>query len=170
MVWFELLTEPEAGSDEANVQLRAVGDGDDFILNGQKTFISGSCKPDYLFTLVRTANTIPKHRGISLFLVPADTPGISYRPLPTMGFGIQNKVFFDDVRLSKEYLLGELNWGFYHTMTALEFERGGTARAADGRRRLDKFVQFCKKEKRSGKPLIKDGEVRKALARRWLLN
>ncbi|MFC1966157.1 acyl-CoA dehydrogenase family protein [Chloroflexota bacterium] len=164
VVWFELLTEPEAGSDEANVQLRAVEDGDDYILNGQKTFISGACKPDYLFTLVRTASTIPKHRGLSLFLVPADTPGITYRPLPTMGFGIQNEIFFDDVRLSKEYLLGELNRGFYHTMTALEFERGGTARATGSKHRLDEFVQFCKGEKRNGKPLVKDPEVRRALA------
>jgi alkylation response protein AidB-like acyl-CoA dehydrogenase len=163
-VWNQAFTEPNAGSDEANIQLRAVKDGDDYILNGQKTFISHIYQPDYLYTLVRTEDSIPKHRGISLFLVPADTPGITFRPLPTMGFGIQNEIFFDDVRVSKDYLLGELNKGFYHAMSAFEFERSGTASPARARRNLEDFVQFCKKEKRNGKPLIEDPDVRKMLA------
>ncbi len=163
-VWFEVFTEPDAGSDEANVQLRAVADGDDFVLNGQKIFISGGFKPDFLYALVRTADTTPKHRGLSLFLVPADTPGITYRPLQTMGGGAQNELFFDDVRVSKEYLLGELNRGFYHAMTSLEFERSGAARAAVLKRDLEEFVQFCKEEKRNGKPLIEDPQVREVLA------
>jgi alkylation response protein AidB-like acyl-CoA dehydrogenase len=163
-VWNQAFTEPNAGSDEANIQLRGVKDGDDYILNGQKTFISHIYQPDYLYTLVRTEDSVPKHRGISLFLVPADTPGITFRPLPTMGFGIQNEIFFDDVRVSKEYLLGELNRGFYHAMSAFEFERSGTASPAHARRNLEDFVQFCKKEKRNGKPLIEDPEVRKVIA------
>ena len=81
---FEVFTEPEAGSDEANVHLYAMQDNDDYILNGQKVFITGSYKPNWLFTLARTEETIPRHRGLTLFLVPADTPGITFRPLPTI--------------------------------------------------------------------------------------
>ncbi len=164
VVWFECFTEPEAGSDSANIHLRAVQDGDDFILNGQKMFISGVYKPDYLYAQTRTADSTPKHRGLSLFLVPADLPGITYRPLPTMPFGPQNEIFFDDVRVSKEYLLGELNRGFYHAMSTFEFERSGTGFPASARRDLEEFVQFCKESKRNGKPLIEDPEVRDALA------
>ncbi len=163
-VWFQCFTEPEAGSDEANIQLRAMEDGDDYILNGQKVFITGTVKPDYLYTLARTAVTVPKHRGLSLFLIPADTPGITFQPLPGMGFSTQNEVFFDDVRVSKNYLLGQLNRGFYHAMAAFDFERSGTNFQAVARRTLHDFAQFCKEEKRKGKPLIEDPEVRRAIA------
>jgi alkylation response protein AidB-like acyl-CoA dehydrogenase len=163
-IWFQAFTEPEAGSDEANVQLRAVEDGDDFILNGQKTFISGIYEPDYLYTLARTADVAPKHRGISLFLIPADTPGITYRPQMTMGGGGQNDIFFDDVRVSRGSLLGELNKGFYHAMATFEFERSGTNWLGSSKRALQEFVQFCREETRNGKPLIDDPEVSRALA------
>ena len=167
VIWFQAFTEPDAGSDEANVQLRAVPDGDDFILNGQKTFISGGYKPDFLFTLVRTADTVPKHRGLSLFLFPADLPRITFRPQPTMGGGKQNEIFFDEVRVAKEYLLGELNRGFYHAMATFEFERSGTGgggNPATARQTLEEFAHFCREEKRNGKPLMADPKIREALA------
>ena len=163
-VWNQAFTEPEAGSDEANQQCMAVEDGDYYILNGQKTFITTFMKPDYLYTLARTADTVPKHRGISLFLVPGDDPGITYEPLGTMGFGTQVDIFYEDVKVPKENLLGELNRGFYHAMAAFEFERSGTGGPAFSKRRLEEFVQFCKETKRNGKPLIEEPEVRKALA------
>lgn len=164
-VWNQAFTEPEAGSDEANQQLRAVEDGDNYVLNGQKTFITTFIKPDYLYTLARTADTEPKHRGISLFLVPGDTPGITYEAQGTMGFGTQINIYYKDVKVSKENLLGELNRGFYHAMAAFEFERSGTGNPATGKRILEEFVQFCKENKRNGKPLIQDPEVRKTVAK-----
>jgi len=164
-VCFEVFTEPDAGSDEANQQTRAVEDGDDYVINGQKVFISGAYKPNWLFTLARTEETIPKHRGISLFLIPGDTPGITFRPLPTMGGGTQNEVFFDDVRVSKDYLLGQKNRGFYHAMQVFEFERAMTGGAASGKRSLEEFVQFCKETRVNGKPLIEDPKVRETVAR-----
>ena len=164
-VWSQAFTEPEAGSDEANQQLRAVQEGDYYILNGQKTFISIFVKPDYLYTLARTADTEPKHQGISLFLVPADAPGITYQAQGTMGYGTQVDIFYQDVKVHKENLLGEMNRGFYHAMAAFEFERSGTGNPANGKRMLLEFIQFCKKTKRKGRPLIKDPEVRKTLAR-----
>ncbi len=165
---FNAFTEPEAGNETANVQLRAVKDGDYYILNGQKTFISGSHQPDVLYTLAKTADVIPKHRGISLFIIPGDTPGITYRPLPGLFGGAQHDIFFDDVRVHKDCLLGEENRGFYHAMTDFEFERSGTGTAATAKRNLEEFVQFCKEEKRNGKPLIEDPEVRKILTQRAL--
>jgi len=163
VICFEAFTEPDAGSDEANCQLRALPDGDDYILNGQKTFISGSRKPDWLYTLVRTEDTIPPHRGLSLVMVPGDAEGVSYRPLPTMGGSMQNEIFYDNVRIPKENLLGEINRGFYHAMATFEFERAAVG--VDARKGMERLVQFCRKEKRNGKPLIEDPEIRKMLAR-----
>ncbi|MBW2062704.1 MAG: acyl-CoA dehydrogenase family protein [Deltaproteobacteria bacterium] len=163
-VWNQAFTEPEAGSDEANQQLRAVEDGDNYVLNGQKTFITTYVKPDYLYTLARTADTEPKHRGISLFLVPGDAPGVSYRALGSMGFGTQVDIFYDNVKVPKENLLGELNRGFYHAMSAFEFERSGTGGPASAKRSLEEFVEFCKETMRNGKPLMEDPEVRRSVA------
>jgi len=163
VICFEAFTEPDAGSDEANVQLRALPDGDDYILNGQKTFISGSRKPDWLYTLVRTEDTIPKHRGISLIMVPGDAEGVSYRPLPTMGGSMQSEIFYDNVRVPKENLLGEINRGFYHAMATFEFERAAVG--TDARRGMEKLVEFCRNQKRNGKSLIEDPETRKMLVR-----
>ena len=163
-IWFQAFTEPEAGSDEANVQLRALEVEDGFILNGQKTFISGIYQPDYLYTLARTANITPKHKGISLFLVPADSTGITYHPQVSMGGSHQNEIFFDDVHISRDALLGHINQGFYHAMATFEFERSGTNWLGSSKRALLDFVQFCKGETRNGKPLIDDPEVGRAVA------
>ena len=161
---FQAFTEPEAGSDEASVQLRAVSEGDHFILNGQKAFISGDMKPDWLYTIVKTAEVQNKHRGLSILMVAGDAPGVTFRPLPTMGGFSQNEIFFDNVKVPKSNLLGELNRGFYLAMTTFEFERahGGGLGA---RRNMEKIVQFCREEKRNGKPLIKDPKTREILAR-----
>ena len=161
---FECFTEPDAGSDEANVQLRAVPDGDEYVLNGQKTFISGGTKPDWLYTLCKTADVTPKHRGLSIFMVPGDAPGISYRPLPTMGGTQQNEIFYDNVRVPKENLLGELNRGFYLAMTTFEFERAAGG-GLGARRSMEKIMEYARQEKRNGKPLYKDSKAREMLAR-----
>ncbi|MDP2920153.1 MAG: acyl-CoA dehydrogenase family protein [Dehalococcoidia bacterium] len=163
VICFEAYTEPNAGSDEANVQLKAVKDGDAYVLNGQKTFISGQRKPDWLFTLVRTAESIPKHRGISLFMVPGNSPGITYRPLPTMSGSRQNEIFFDNVRVPKANLIGEENRGFYAAMATFEFERA--AIGLDARRGMRRMADFCRTEKRNGNALIKDPKAREMLAR-----
>jgi alkylation response protein AidB-like acyl-CoA dehydrogenase len=161
---FEAFTEPDAGSDEANVQLRAVPDGDEYVLNGQKTFISGGTKPDWLYTLCKTADVIPKHRGLSIFMVPGDAPGVSYRPLPTMGGTQQNEIFYDNVRVPKENLVGELNRGFYLAMTTFEFERAAGG-GLGARRSMEKIMEYSRQEKRNGKPLYQDSKAREMLAR-----
>ena len=161
---FECFTEPDAGSDEANVQLRAVPDGDEYVLNGQKTFISGGVKPDWLYTLCKTADVTPKHRGLSIFMVPGDAPGVSYRPLPTMGGTQQNEIFYDNVRVPKENLVGELNRGFYLAMTTFEFERAAGG-GLGARRSMEKIMEYSRQEKRNGKPLHQDPKARGMLAR-----
>ena len=165
VVWYQAFTEPDAGTDEANVSLRAVEEDDHYILNGQKIFITAPGPADFLYTLARTQDIVPKHRGLSLFLIDAHSPGISFRPLPTYGvFTVE--IYFDDVKVPKDDLLGELNRGFYHAMVTFEFERASTGAGAGSRRNLEELVEFCKTEKRNGKPLIEDPKVRELLADR----
>ncbi len=158
------MTEPQSGTDEANIQTRAVEDGDDFIVNGQKCFISGTYKTEWLFTNVRTLDIWPPHRGISILYIPANLPGVTFRPLPYMGGGGGHEVFFDNVRVPKKYLIGQLNRGFYHTMQTLEFERGGTGAGAGEKRELEEFIEFCRETKVDGKPLWDDPQVRDTVA------
>jgi len=165
VIWYQAFTEPDAGSDEANVSLRAIDDGDDYVLNGQKTYITAPGPADFLYTLARTQEVTPKHRGISLFLIDAHTPGISYRALPTLGI-FTVEIFFDDVRVPKSRLLGELNRGFYHAMVTFEFERSTTGGGAGARRGLEDLIGFARKEKRGGKPMIKDSAIRELMADR----
>jgi len=165
VVWYQAFTEPEAGSDEANVSLRAVEKDDHYIMNGQKCFISAPGPADYLYTLARTRDVEPKHRGLSLFLIDAKSLGISYRPLPTMA-NFTVEIFFDDVKVPKTDLLGEVNRGFYHAMVTFEFERSTTGGGGAARRGLEELIEFCREEKRYGKSLIKDPAMRDILADR----
>jgi alkylation response protein AidB-like acyl-CoA dehydrogenase len=165
VIWYQGFTEPDAGSDEANVSLRAIEDGDDYVLNGQKTFITAPGPADFLYTLARTQEVTPKHRGISLFLIDAHSPGISYRALPTLGI-FTVEIFFDNVRVPKSRLLGELNRGFYHAMVTFEFERSTTGGGAGARRGLEELLEFARSEKRHGQPLIKDESIRELMADR----
>jgi alkylation response protein AidB-like acyl-CoA dehydrogenase len=164
-IWYECFTEPEAGTDEANQQTRAVKQGDKWVINGQKIYITGRYKPDFLYVEARTADTIPKHRGLTLFCFSADTPGVSVAALPCMGGYGANIFYFDDVKVGDEAIVGQINQGFYHVMATFEFERSNTAGATGAKRDLQEFVQFCRETKRNGKPLIKDPEVRKAIAK-----
>ena len=97
-------------------------------------------------------------------MVPGDAQGITYRPLPTMGGSMQNEIFFDNVRIPKTNLLGELNRGFYVAMATFEFERG-TGGGLGAKRSMETIVEFCREQKRNGKPLYKDPKAREMLAR-----
>jgi alkylation response protein AidB-like acyl-CoA dehydrogenase len=164
-IWYECFTEPEAGTDEANQQTRAVKQGDKWVINGQKIYITGRYKPDWLYVEARTADTIPKHRGLTLFCVSADTPGVSATALPCMGGYGANIFYFDDVKVGDDAIVGQINQGFYHVMATFEFERSNTAGATGAKRDLQELIQFCRENKRNGKALMKDPEVRKAIAK-----
>ncbi len=144
-VWCTLYSEPGAGSDLAALQTRAVADGDDFVINGQKIWTSGAHRSNWGWLAARTDPDAPKHRGISTFVVPMDAPGVSIRPLINMagqhGF---NEVFFDNVRIPKEHLVGTLNRGWYQVAVALDFERSGVQAYAGGRRTLEELTQFAR--------------------------
>jgi alkylation response protein AidB-like acyl-CoA dehydrogenase len=116
-------TEPEAGSDLASLQLRAEERGDHFVFNGQKVFNTRCHFAQYHWIAARTDVNVPKHRGISLFIVDLSSPGITLRPLWGIDGTRTNEVFYDNVAVPRGNLVGEKNKGFYYTVTALEFER-----------------------------------------------
>ncbi len=161
---FQAFTEPDAGSDESNIRTRAILDGNDYVLNGQKIYIGMVYKPDLLYVLTRTQDSIPKHRGCTLFMVDADTPGITFRPLHDMSDGGGYEIFFDNVRVPKENMLGQLIRGFYHVMEAYEFERTSTFRAPMEKRNLSELIQFCKETRQNGRPLWDDTDIKDKLA------
>jgi alkylation response protein AidB-like acyl-CoA dehydrogenase len=128
--WCQGFSEPGAGSDLAALQTRAVVDGDDFIINGQKIWTSGAHRAQRMMLLARTDTEAPKHKGISYFLLNMKSPGITVRPLTNMADTPSfNEVFFDNVRVPKSDLLGELNRGWYVATTTLDFERSGIINA-----------------------------------------
>jgi alkylation response protein AidB-like acyl-CoA dehydrogenase len=144
-VWCTLYSEPGAGSDLAALQTRAVADGDEYVINGQKIWTSGAHHSNWGWLAARTDPDAPKHKGISTFVVPMETPGVTIRPLINIagqhGF---NEVFFDNVRIPKENLVGELNRGWYQVAVALDFERSGIQAYAGGRRTLEEITAFAK--------------------------
>ncbi len=164
--WCTMYSEPEAGSDMAALQCRAVAHGDEYIVNGQKVWTSAGHIADWGWLLVRTDPEAPKHRGISLLLVDMKTPGITIRPLINLaGHHYFNEIFFDDVHVPKANLIGEENRGWYHSMIALSFERTlGIEIAADARRSLDDLIEFAKQTTINGKPLGKDPLIKQRLA------
>ncbi|MCK4331212.1 MAG: acyl-CoA dehydrogenase family protein, partial [Dehalococcoidia bacterium] len=165
-------TEPQAGSDLAALEIRAEDKseveaddkGDYFLLNGQKMFNTHAHFADYHWLGARTETdpAVRKHRGISLMLVDLKSPGITIRNMTTIAGWKTNEVFYDNVKVPKKNLVGEINRGFYYIMTALDFERmfpiGGF------RRLFDELVKYTKEIKRDGKPLSQDPVIRQKLA------
>jgi alkylation response protein AidB-like acyl-CoA dehydrogenase len=138
VIWCAGLSEPNAGSDLANLETRAVRDGDDYLLSGQKIWTSEAHHADWIFVLARTDPNVPKHKGISFFLVDMKTPGITVRPLIHMANRHHfNEVFFDNVRVPRANMVGEENRGWYVAVTLLDFERSGIGGFASHRRTLE---------------------------------
>ncbi|UCC60156.1 MAG: acyl-CoA dehydrogenase family protein [Dehalococcoidia bacterium] len=155
-------SEPNAGSDLASLQTRAVEDGDSWVINGQKIWCSYAHYADYCWLGARTDPDAPKHKGISMFLVDMKTPGITVRPLiNVLNRHSFNEVFFDDVRIPRENLVGEENNGWYQLVMALDFERSLIGTAAAHQRFIDELVHYMIEAKGKGErfaddPLIKD--------------
>jgi alkylation response protein AidB-like acyl-CoA dehydrogenase len=126
--WCQGFSEPGAGSDLASITTRAVRDGDDYVVNGSKIWTSGAQSAHWMILMARTDPDAPKHRGISYFLLDMKTPGIQVQPLRNMaGDAGFNQVFFEDVRVPKQHLVGEENRGWYIGTTTLDFERSNIA-------------------------------------------
>jgi alkylation response protein AidB-like acyl-CoA dehydrogenase len=147
-IWCTLYSESEAGSDLASLQTRAVKDGDEWVINGQKIWTSGAHRSNWGWLAARTDPEAPKHKGISMFILPMDTPGITVRPLINMasmhGF---SEVFFEDVRIPANYIVGQENNGWYQLAVALDFERSSVAGVARARRWWEDLVSFSKEHR-----------------------
>jgi len=122
--WALGYSEPNAGSDLASLAMKAEDVGDHWVVNGQKTWTSGADHAQWIGVLVRTDFEAPKRDGISFLMIDMDQPGIEVRPIEQLtGTSEFNEVFFDDVRVPKKNVVGEINRGFYNVMLALQFER-----------------------------------------------
>ncbi len=148
--WCQGFSEPGAGSDLASLQTRAVRDGDDFIINGQKIWTSGAHRAQRMMLLARTDMEAPKHKGISYFLLDMKSPGVTVRPLTNMADTPSfNEVFFDNVRVPKKDLLGELNRGWYVATTTLDFERSGIINAVSLQMLVRQIAEYAQAHRRA---------------------
>lgn len=146
-------TEPEAGSDLASLALKAEDKGDYYLLNGQKLFNTSCHFAQYHWLGVRTDTNVSKHRGISLFIVDLKTPGITIRPLHTMGGEQTNEVFYDDVKVPKQARVGEENRGWYYIIQALDHER--IYYVSHLLRDYHLLVEYAKQSGRGKDPLVR---------------
>src|SRR5256712_2885076 len=157
-LWCQGFSEPDAGSDLANLQTRGVLDGDAFIINGQKVWTSIAHVPDWCFLLVRTNPDAPRHKGISFLLVDMKTPGITIRPLRQLtGEAEFHEVFFDNVRVPRDNLVGKLHEGWAVAITTLAYERDLLTfiRHIALRNALHRFVRLVRDRGRSGHPPVR---------------
>jgi alkylation response protein AidB-like acyl-CoA dehydrogenase len=143
--WCQGYSEPGSGSDLASLQTRAVRDGDDYVVNGQKIWTSGAHRADWMFMLARTDPDAPKHRGISMLLLDMKSPGIQVQPLITLaGDHVFNQEYFDNVRVPAQNLVGEENRGWYVGAALLDFERSNIAGAIGHKHFVNDIVEMAK--------------------------
>jgi alkylation response protein AidB-like acyl-CoA dehydrogenase len=165
-LWCQLYSEPNSGSDLASLQCRADVDGDEFVINGQKIWTSGAVIADWGILLARTDRSAPKHQGISCLMLDMHQPGVEVRPLKQIsGSSEFCEVFFTNVRVNADNLIGEMNAGWRIAQTTLSFERGGNvlSRVVRLQEMYDRMIEVCKTLKRNGKPAIEDANVRQKL-------
>ena len=164
-IWCEGLSEPDAGSDLASMQTRAVEDGDYFVVNGQKVWTSFAHRADFIQLFVRTDPDAPKHRGISCLAVDMNTPGVTVRPLVQMtGDSEFNEVFFEEVRVPRANLIGPKNEGWKVLVTTLMHERAGIGSGLPVHRQFSELLKVSKAVEINGRPACEDPAVRQQLA------
>ncbi|HXK22056.1 MAG TPA: acyl-CoA dehydrogenase family protein [Myxococcota bacterium] len=157
-------SEPQAGSDAANMQLRAVRDGEGWRLDGQKIWTTSAHFADWYWVGARTDPDAPKHAGISLFLIRMDHPGLTVQAMPTIGDERTNSVFFDGVWVHDDYRVGQLGSGFQYISEALDLERFTMFTFSPIEQRLEELVDHLRSARREGEPLRRDPLVRQRVA------
>ena len=172
-------TEPQAGADLAGLQCRAVRDGDDFVINGQKMYTSAAHYASHIYMMCRTDPDAPRHRGSSIFWIPMDTPGITVRPLwtiqsdppappgTTYGMPRTNETFFENVRVPASCMLGEENGGWYVGAMGLNLDRVGASRYLISVRRDEDIVNWVKENDFNGYSPAENPAVRDKIAEMW---
>ena len=144
-VWCQGYSEPGSGSDLASLQTRAVRDGDDYVLNGQKIWTTLAHMAKNMIVLARTDPDAPKHKGISYFILDMKAPGVTVRPLMNMADTHEfNEVYFDNVRVPKENLIGEENRGWYAAMTTLDFERSAIGSTTGMKQAVEAIIEYAR--------------------------
>jgi len=164
--WCQGFSEPDAGSDLANIKTRAILDGDEWVVNGQKVWTTLAHHSDWIFNVVRTDPDAPKHKGLSFLLMPMDQPGIDVKPLKQLtGSAEFNEVFFTDARTSADLVVGNINEGWKVAMGTLGFERGTAFLAQQLRfqQECNEVIEYAKKH-----DLARDPIVRQKLADAWI--
>lgn len=163
--WCTGYSEPDVGSDLAALQCRAVLDGDEYVINGQKIWTTAAHVASDIFMLVRTDPAVAKWKGISCILLPMDTPGIEIQPIPNLSGKVSfNQVFFKDVRTPASNRLGAEGEGWRVVMGALANERSGISESTEMLQHLDDIRDLARKATRNGRPAFEDDGVRRRLA------
>lgn len=157
-------SEPDAGTDLASLRTRAVRDGNEWVINGSKIWNSGAQRSTHEWLCVRTDPDAPRHRGISVIVVPVDSPGVRIRPLIAWSGYRTNEVFFDDVRVPVTNLIGEENHGWSYITGALDLERGALTNAGDLRRALDELQVLARTPRLDGSVPLDNPAIRRRLA------
>ena len=156
-------SEPSGGTDLGSLKTRAVEDEDGYLINGQKLFTTRAEQSTHIYLMARTDPDAPKHKGISIFLVPMDTPGITVRPLWTLPGGRTNEVFFEDVRVPEDTLLGEKNGGWYIGASALNLGRAGARRYCSCVSPFEDLLRYLREDE-IGHEMAKDPVVQDKVA------
>ena len=168
---WQLLTEPEAGSDLAGVKTNAARVGDEYVINGQKVFVGSDHGAEQAWVLCETNPEAPRHENLSWFIIPMDLPGVSILPMDLLGTGNEggagtgrkNTIHFEDVRVPAFNLVGGENNGWQVATTHLELEHGGGG-AVQRNTLVDRFIEYCKETRRGGSSLSADPEIRLRIA------
>ncbi|PYM06767.1 MAG: acyl-CoA dehydrogenase [Candidatus Rokuibacteriota bacterium] len=170
-IWCQGYSEPNAGSDLAALQTRAVRDGESYVINGQKVWTSLAHVADWMMLLARTDPDAPKHKGITYFLLDMHLPGVTVKPLRQItGDEEFNEVFFDNVRVHESHVLGGVNNGWAVGMTTLMYERLALGFGLQVRLRiaLDGLIEMARRVEKGGARITKDPVMRQRIAQLWI--
>jgi alkylation response protein AidB-like acyl-CoA dehydrogenase len=169
VILWEALSEPEVGSDAASIKTRATRDGDFYVVNGTKAFIGGPTKPDFIWTTTVTDPDRPRHENMGAFYIPADLPGVSWSRMDLIVNVAKNLIYFDNVRVPAEYLVGGENQGWRVTQTTLEMAHGAGGNIGGGRAAfVQRLIEYAKTTERDGQLIGGDPETQDLLMQTYI--